>query len=133
MGRQDLEQCFRSCLAATCGCDDAPGMEGIDDQYKAIKTNDMSKDPVLDTLPMWQYKNADIVDCGKGMQGKKKSPRVSTLTSGAAQKVGWKSVPTSSSLSRERPQISGRKTVPTLKRCSLAASGTMSGARACTA
>merc|ERR550514_1645408 len=30
-GRQGLEQCFKSCLAATCGCDDAPGMEGIDD------------------------------------------------------------------------------------------------------
>jgi len=70
-GRQDLEQCFRSCLAATCGCIDAPGMEGIDDQYKAIKTNDEAKDPVEDTPPMWQYRNADIVDCGKGMQGKK--------------------------------------------------------------
>jgi len=70
-GRQDLEQCYKSCLAATCGCDDAPGMEAIDDQYVAIKVNDMSKDPVIDTLPMWQYKHADIVDCGKGMQGKK--------------------------------------------------------------
>lgn len=70
-GRQDIEQCFKSCLAATCGCGDAPGMEGIDEQYRAIKVNDMSKDPVVDTPPMWQYKNADIVDCGKGMQGNK--------------------------------------------------------------
>jgi len=70
-GRQDLEQCFKSCLAATCGCGDAPGMEGIDEQYRAIKVNDMSDDPVIDSPPMWQYKNADIVDCGKGMQGNK--------------------------------------------------------------
>jgi len=70
-GRQDLEQCFKSCLAATCGCDDAPGMEGIEDLHSAIKTNDMAKDPVEDSPPMYQYKHADIVDCGKGMQGKK--------------------------------------------------------------
>jgi len=70
-GRQGLEQCFKSCLAATCGCDDAPGMEGIEDQYAAIKKNDEAKDPVEDTPPMWQYKHADIVDCGKGMAGKK--------------------------------------------------------------
>jgi hypothetical protein len=70
-GRQGIEQCFKSCLAATCGCEDAPGMEAIDDQYVAIKKNDESKDPVVDTPPMYQYKNADIVDCGKGMQGKK--------------------------------------------------------------
>jgi len=70
-GRQDLEQCFRSCLAATCGCEDAPGLESINDQYQAIKVNDMSKDPVEDSPPQWQYRRADIVDCGKGMQGKK--------------------------------------------------------------
>ena len=27
-GRRDLEQCFKSCLASSCGCDDAPGMKG---------------------------------------------------------------------------------------------------------
>jgi len=70
-GRQNLEQCFKSCLAATCGCDDAPGMEAIDDLHGAIKSNDMAKDPVEDTPPMYQYKPADIVDCGKGMQGNK--------------------------------------------------------------
>jgi len=70
-GRQNLEQCFKSCLAATCGCDDAPGMQAIDDLNGAIKQNDMAKDPVEDTHPMWQYKPADIVDCGKGMAGKK--------------------------------------------------------------
>merc|ERR1719375_1779543 len=70
-GKAGLEQCFKSCLAATCGCDDAPGMEGIDDQFAAIKKNDEAKDPVEDSPPMWQYKRADIVDCGKGMAGKK--------------------------------------------------------------
>jgi len=70
-GRQNLEQCFKSCLAATCGCDDAPGMEGIDDLHGAIKKNDEAKDPVEDSPPAYQYKHADIVDCGKGMQGNK--------------------------------------------------------------
>jgi len=70
-GRQNLEQCFKSCLAATCGCDDAPGMDAIEDLNSAIKANDMAKDPVDDSSPMWQYKLADITDCGKGMQGKK--------------------------------------------------------------
>jgi len=70
-GRQNLEQCFKSCLAATCGCDDAPGMDAIEDMNSAIKANDAAKDPVDDSAPMWQYKLADIVDCGKGMQGKK--------------------------------------------------------------
>lgn len=70
-GRQNLERCYKSCLAATCGCDDAPGMEAIDDLGSAIKANDEAKDPVEDSHPSWQYKHADIVDCGKGMQGKK--------------------------------------------------------------
>merc|ERR1719378_1590294 len=70
-GRQNLERCFKSCLAATCGCDDAPGMQAIDDLNGAIKANDMAKDPVEDTKPMGQYKAAAIEDCGKGMQGKK--------------------------------------------------------------
>merc|ERR1719335_313316 len=70
-GRQNLERCFKSCLAATCGCDDAPGMEAIDDLNAAIKANDMAKDPVEDSHPSWQYKKAAIEDCGKGMHGKK--------------------------------------------------------------
>jgi len=70
-GRQNLERCFKSCLAATCGCDDAPGMQAIDDLNGAIKANDMAKDPVEDTEPMFQYKPAAIEECGKGMQGKK--------------------------------------------------------------
>merc|ERR1719171_2737739 len=70
-GRQNLEWCFKSCLAATCGCDDAPGMEAIDDLNAAIKANDEAKDPVDDSAPSWQYKHAEIVDCGKGMQGNK--------------------------------------------------------------
>ena len=70
-GRQNLERCYKSCLAATCGCDDAPGMQAIDDLGSAIKANDEAKDPVDDSLASWQYKKADIVDCGKGMTGKK--------------------------------------------------------------
>jgi hypothetical protein len=70
-GRQNLERCFKSCLSATCGCDDAPGMAAIDDLNAAIKANDEAKDPVDDSLANWQYKKADIVDCGKGMAGKK--------------------------------------------------------------
>merc|ERR550514_157595 len=70
-GRQNLEQCFKSCLAATCGCEDAPGMQAIDDLNGAIKANDAAKDPVEDTEPMFQYKPAPIEECGKGMQGKK--------------------------------------------------------------
>merc|ERR1719337_730750 len=63
-GRQNLEQCFKSCLAATCGCEDAPGMEAIDDLAAAIKKNDAAKDPVSDTSPMFQYKHASIEECG---------------------------------------------------------------------
>jgi len=70
-GRQNLETCFKSCLAATCGCDDAPGMEAIDDMVAAIKKNDQAKDPVSDSTPSFQYKHAAIEDCGKGMHGKK--------------------------------------------------------------
>merc|ERR550514_1452752 len=70
-GRQNLERCFKSCLAATCGCDDAPGMEAIDDLGAAIKANDAAKDPVDDSSPSWQYKAAPIEECGKGMHGKK--------------------------------------------------------------
>jgi len=70
-GRQSLERCFKSCLAATCGCDDAPGMGAIDDLTDAIKANDEAKDPVEDSPPMWQYEHAPIEECGKGMQGKK--------------------------------------------------------------
>merc|ERR1719207_467773 len=70
-GRQNLERCFKSCLSATCGCDDAPGMAAIDDLNASIKANDEAKDPVDDSSPSWQYKKAEIVDCGKGMQGNK--------------------------------------------------------------
>merc|ERR1719515_284635 len=51
--------------------DDAPGMAAIDDLNSAIKANDEAKDPVDDSSPSWQYKKAEIVDCGKGMQGNK--------------------------------------------------------------
>jgi len=70
-GRQDLEQCYKSCLAATCGCLKAPTLENIKAFNRAIKINDMSKQPAEDSKPAWQYKRADIRECGKGMQGKK--------------------------------------------------------------
>lgn len=70
-GRLNLDRCFKSCLAATCGCDDAPGMNTIEDMHEAIRINDQAKDPVEDTPPAWQYRHAPIEECGKGMQGKK--------------------------------------------------------------
>merc|ERR1719378_1958418 len=72
-GRQNLERCMKSCLAATCGCDDAPGMQAIDDLSSAIKANDEAKDPVDDSSPSWQYKPATMMDCAKGMPGKKQT------------------------------------------------------------
>jgi len=70
-GRQNLDRCFKSCLASTCGCDDAPGFNTIEDFRSAVKANDQAKDPVEDTPPMWQYRHAPIEECGKGLQGKK--------------------------------------------------------------
>jgi len=70
-GRQSLERCMKSCLAATCGCDDAPGMSKIKDMTSAIRANDEAKDPVEDSAPQWQYRKASIEECGKGMPGKK--------------------------------------------------------------
>merc|ERR1719335_737422 len=72
-GRQNLERCFKSCLAATCGCDDAPGMEAIDDLSSAIKANDQAKDPVDDSAPSWQYKPAEMMDCAKGQPRNKQT------------------------------------------------------------
>jgi len=86
-GRQNLEQCFKSCLAATCGCEDAPGMQAIDDLNNAIKANDMAKDPVDDTKPSFQYKPAPIEECGKGMQGKKITKGLYLNTKGGP--LGW--------------------------------------------
>merc|ERR1719281_2301018 len=84
-GRQNLERCVKSCLAAFCGCDDAPGMEAIEDLNNAIKANDAAKDPVEDSPPMWQFRKAKIEECGKGMQGKK-------ITTGLFADVGGSKV-----------------------------------------
>merc|ERR1719262_64046 len=89
-GRQNLERCMKSCLAATCGCDDAPGMEAIDDLSSAIKANDAAKDPVDDSSPSWQYKAAPIEECGKGMHGKKVTKGLYADLAGGPE--GWSEV-----------------------------------------
>jgi len=70
-GRQNLQQCFKSCLAATCGCEDAPGMDAIEDMHAAVTQNHQAQDPVEDTPPMAHYEKATITECGKGIPGKK--------------------------------------------------------------
>merc|ERR1719262_428217 len=39
-GAMTMDQCIKFCLAATCGCDKAPGLDTIDKLMKAIKQND---------------------------------------------------------------------------------------------
>merc|ERR1719252_71390 len=39
-GAMNMDQCLKFCLAATCGCDKAPGLDSIDKLFKAIKQND---------------------------------------------------------------------------------------------
>merc|ERR1719515_531214 len=113
-GRQNLERCFKSCLSATCGCDDAPGMAAIDDLNAAIKANDEAKDPVDDSSPSWQYKKADIVNCGKGMQGKKITKDLYVDLGGGPS--GWKEVCSDEFFEgMGRLGILGRKTVATKK------------------
>jgi len=86
-GRQDLEQCYKSCLAATCGCYNPPGLERLDAFHNAIKKNDESKEPVEDTTPNWQYKRPDMMACAKGMQGKKVTQGMYADLVGGAE--GW--------------------------------------------
>lgn len=69
-GAQTLEQCMRSCLAATCGCSDAPGMEEIAKLEAAIKANDAAGDPVADTPPSYKFRPAFKEECG-GIEGVK--------------------------------------------------------------
>jgi len=60
-----MDQCLKYCLAATCGCEDAPG---FDKRADAIKANAGS---VKDTPASPQYRPAKIEECAKGMIGKK--------------------------------------------------------------
>jgi len=80
-GHMDMDQCLKFCLAATCGCDKAPGLDTIDKLFKAIKENDAAapgeKDfthkthAVADTHQSAKFRPAKIEECAKGMIGKK--------------------------------------------------------------
>merc|ERR1719281_1437019 len=54
-GKMTLDHCFKYCLAATCGCSDAPGFGDPKDLKAAIKANSVAKG-VTDTKPAAQYK-----------------------------------------------------------------------------
>jgi len=79
----DMDQCLKFCLAATCGCDKAPGLDTIDKLLKAIKQNDAAlpgekdfshkKTAVEDTHSTGQFRPATINECAKGIIGKKVS------------------------------------------------------------
>merc|ERR1719160_2241599 len=86
-GAMNMDQCLKFCLAATCGCDKAPGLDTIDKLFKAIKQNDAAnpgeKDfshhdgeddmggAVVDTYGSYKFRPAKIEECAKGMIGKK--------------------------------------------------------------
>jgi len=82
-GAMNMDQCLKFCLAATCGCDKAPGLDTIDKLFKAIKQNDAAlpgeKDfshhepatAVADTHGSYKFRPAPIEKCAKGMIGKK--------------------------------------------------------------
>jgi len=85
-GAMNMDECLKFCLAATCGCDKAPGLDTIDKLFKAIKANDAAmpgeKDfehhdhpgtAVADTKGSYKYRAAKIEECAKGMVGKKVS------------------------------------------------------------
>merc|ERR1719160_673949 len=90
-GAMNMDQCLKFCLAATCGCDKAPGLDTIDKLFKAIKQNDAAnpgeKDfshredasgpdlggAVADTHGSYKFRPAKIEECAKGMIGKKVS------------------------------------------------------------
>merc|ERR1719281_1355225 len=87
-GHMDLAECHKFCLAATCGCDKAPGLGTIDKLFKAIKANDAAepgeKDfshrgeinnrkggAVVDTHASYRFRPAKMKECAKGIIGKK--------------------------------------------------------------
>jgi len=64
-GAMNMDQCLKYCLAATCGCEDAPGFGKLADTVKANAGN------VKDTPASPQFRPAKIEECAKGMIGKK--------------------------------------------------------------
>jgi hypothetical protein len=66
-GAMNMDQCLKYCLAATCGCEDAPGFEKLEDTVKA----NAAAGAVKDTPASPQFKPATIEECAKGMIGKK--------------------------------------------------------------
>jgi hypothetical protein len=67
-GSMIMDQCLKYCLAATCGCEDAPGFEKLED---TVKANAAAGTPVKDLPASPQFKPAKIEECAKGMIGKK--------------------------------------------------------------
>merc|ERR1719398_364347 len=63
-----MDQCLKYCLAATCGCEDAPG---FDKREETAKANAAAGPAVTDTPASPQYRPAKIEECAKGMIGKK--------------------------------------------------------------
>lgn len=84
-----LDFCFKSCLAVTCGCSDAPGFESISKLSRQIKNNEGAGEPVDDTKPSYQYKPASLAECGKGMYGKKVNQQLYVNTGTGAGDGGW--------------------------------------------
>merc|ERR1719299_403860 len=64
----NMDSCLKYCLAATCGCEDAPGFEKLE---ATVKANAAAGEPVKDLPAAPQYKPAKIEECAKGMIGKK--------------------------------------------------------------
>jgi len=83
-GLQTLEQCFQSCLAATCGCQDAPSFDTIDKFNAQIRANDAVGDPVEDTPPVFNYRPAFKDECAGGHAGMKVNKGLYSAFS-----VGW--------------------------------------------
>lgn len=69
-GKMTLDHCFKYCLAATCGCADAPGFGDKKELRAAIKANSVAGG-VTDTKPSAQYRPAKQMECAKGIPGKK--------------------------------------------------------------
>jgi len=67
-GAMLMDQCLKYCLAATCGCEDAPGFEKLE---ATVKANAAAGPAVTDTPASPQYRPAKIEECAKGMIGKK--------------------------------------------------------------
>merc|ERR1719359_1618032 len=67
-GSMVMDSCLKYCLAAKCGCEDAPGFEKLED---TVKANIAAGSPVKDLPASPQFKPAIIEECAKGMIGKK--------------------------------------------------------------